>query len=160
MTEGMETQLDRIEAKLDRLLKLAEKRKREPKSVKAEYDGDFERFWTNYPKRAGSNPKVAAYKAFCARLKEGVMVNHMVAGAIRYGAFCKATGKTGTEYVMQAVRFLGPRQEYENDWKVPELATVPKTDDEWMHYGQVLGIQAQPGESMAEYKQRLMGARR
>jgi len=61
---------------------------------------------------------------------------------------------------MQAATFFGPRREWENDWAIPEQATQPKTDDEWMAYGQKLGIPARPGESMAEDKQRLMGGKK
>lgn len=158
----MDSQLDRIEAKLDKVLELLEGMKR-PKpvrrSVKADYDADFERLWTHYPKRAGSNPKASAYRAFCARLKEGVALEDMHKGIMQYGAFCKATGILGTGYVMQAVRFLGVNREFENGWEVPKVPAAPRTDEEWIHHGKALGMEAWPGETMHDYKQRLMGAR-
>jgi hypothetical protein len=61
---------------------------------------------------------------------------------------------------MQAATFFGPRREWENDWAIPDMATQPRTDDEWIAYGQKQGIVARPGESMAEYKQRLMGGKK
>lgn len=47
------------------------------------------------------------------------MPAEMIAGAKRYAAFCEATGKTGSEYVMQAVRFLGPDKYFSQDWEQP-----------------------------------------
>jgi hypothetical protein len=43
----------------------------------------------------------------------------MLDGVRRYAAFCRATGKTGTEYVMQAARFFGRAEEYAEPWTVP-----------------------------------------
>lgn len=102
--ERVDTQLDRIEAKLDKLLALLEKPKREPRKAKEQYDPEFDVYWNEYPKRAGSNPKKAAYKAFQARLKEGVYVTPIFDGLMRYKRFCEATGKVGTEYVCSGGR--------------------------------------------------------
>jgi hypothetical protein len=154
------TQADRIEAKLDRILALLEKPKRERKAKDEAYPPGFERLWSQYPKRAGRNPKDKAYKALNARLKEERHVGDIEDGLIRYAAYCKAMGKIGTEYVMQAATFFGPGKEWESDWQIPDMATQPRTDDEWIAYGQKQGIVARPGESMAEYKQRLMGGKK
>ena len=43
----------------------------------------------------------------------------MIEGAKRYTAYCEATGKTGTEYVMQAATFLGPERHYLEVWDSP-----------------------------------------
>lgn len=85
-------------------------------------DEAFEAAWKAYPKREGSNPKNKALSAWNARLKDGVTVEAMMAGVMRYAAFCQAKGNTGTSYVMQAVRFFGTERAFENDWKV---GTVP-----------------------------------
>lgn len=76
----------------------------------------FEQVWSRYPKRAGSNPKNKAQSAWNARKKLGVSPAVMANGLDRYIAFCEATGRVGTEFVMQAARFFGPSHEFENDW--------------------------------------------
>lgn len=81
-------------------------------------DSGFEAAWKAYPKRDGSNPKNKASSAWNARLKEGVTAEVMLAGVARYAAYCVAKGSVGTEFVMQAQRFLGKGREFENDWKV------------------------------------------
>ena len=43
----------------------------------------------------------------------------MIDGASRYTAYCADTGKTGTEYVMQAATFLGPDRHFLNEWDLP-----------------------------------------
>ena len=77
----------------------------------------------------------------------------------RYAKFCDATGKTGTEYVMQAATFFGPDKHYENDWTIPATkVTVPKDDQEAIKWGQERGIEPKLGEPMYEYRRRLEGA--
>lgn len=85
------------------------------------YSPEFEAAWAIYPKRAGSNPKKDAYRCWNARLKEGHAAETMMAGVRRYAAFIRATGKLGTEYVMQAQRFFGPSdpRHFEADWLPP-----------------------------------------
>ena len=79
----------------------------------------FEMFKLAYPKRSGAQPWSRAMKAANARIKDGTQFIAMVYGAKRYAAFCDATGKTGTEYVMQAATFLGPEQHYLEPWASP-----------------------------------------
>lgn len=83
------------------------------------YSPEFEMSWFTYPNRAGSNPKNRAYKAWCARIKEGVSHGDIQNGVIRYGHYCGATGKLNTEYVMQSATFFGPDKHYENPWTIP-----------------------------------------
>jgi len=82
-------------------------------------DEAFEKAWAEYPKRDGSNPKAAAQKCWNARLKEGVTVEQMVSGIMRYRAYCVGKETVGTAFVMQAARFLGTNREYEADWAAP-----------------------------------------
>ena len=82
----------------------------------------FDLAWQGYPKRAGSNSKARALKAWNARLADGATVEELGQGVARYARFCKAAGKVGTEYVMQAARFFGPAKEYAEAWDAP-----PKT---------------------------------
>ena len=130
------TQLDRIEAKLDQLL--AKKKPKARASKKVLYPFWFESIWAAYPKRAGSNPKAKAWSAINARLKamsgnDGRYVAHeyMLLGTIKYAKFCDATGKTGTEYVMQAATFFGPDKHYENDWTIPKKKPSEDPDKQY-----------------------------
>jgi hypothetical protein len=79
----------------------------------------FEIFWTAYPKRAGNNPKDKAAQAYKARVAEGHTPAEILDGAGRYAAFCRQTGKEGTEFVMQAKTFLGPSKGFAQDWVGP-----------------------------------------
>jgi hypothetical protein len=72
-----------------------------------------------YPKRAGSQPWRRAASALRARLKSGATIELIVEGATRYAGFCKATGKLGTEHVLQAATFLGPDEHYTQPWTLP-----------------------------------------
>ena len=95
--------------------------------TETETDGAFDLFWKAYPRRAGSNPKAAALKAWSAsKIPHDVLLE----GATRYAAFCEATNKTGTEYVKQAVSWLSLRFEgWAQDWTPPEKQTT-WVDDE------------------------------
>ena len=150
------SQLDRIEQKLDQLLA---KRKRKPQQSKSAYPEWFEDAWKAYPKRAGSNPKLQAYRAANARIDDcysdevKTIDKVMLDGVNRYAAFCKATGKVNTELVMQAQRFFGPSQEYLNDWTVPTKSTLPSNDEELQAWASKNGHrQAHPGESYKAYR--------
>jgi len=91
----------------------------------APVDQAFELAWKSYPKREGANPKNKALAAWGARLKEGVTSEAMLAGVMRYEAFCKAKGNVGTGYVMQAVRFFGTERAFDNEWSVSQSAGKP-----------------------------------
>jgi hypothetical protein len=81
--------------------------------------------WAALPKRAGSNPRRRALHAYRARLREGRPAEALLAGAQRYRAFCDATRKTGTEYVMQGARFFGPDTPCLDEWTLPVEAPRP-----------------------------------
>lgn len=86
------------------------------------YSPDFEMAWQEYPKRAGGNSKAAAFKAWKARLKDGVKPEAMLEGVKRYAAYAKATGSVGTQYIKQAVTFFGPDRHFEESWQSPTSA--------------------------------------
>ena len=87
---------------------------------------EFEAAWQDYPKRAGSNSKRDALKAWLARRREGVSAETMHSGVRRYAAFCEDAGKVGTEYVMQATRFFGRGGHYAESWNAPtQTAAIP-----------------------------------
>ena len=147
------TQLDRIEAML---IKLTEKKKPKPRGSKAVYPQMFESAWAAYPKRSGSNPKRKAYSAFLQRIKEYENAP-IFSGITRYAAFCVETGKTGTEYVMQAATFFGPDKHYENDWTIPAAQNNPPKDDNkltaWATNHNYRP--AHPGETFSEWRRAL-----
>ncbi len=89
------------------------------RSAKQDYSPEFETAWQSYPKRAGGNSKAAAYKAWKARLKDGVKPEVMLEGVKRYAAYAKSTGNAGTQYVKQASTFFGPDRHFEESWLAP-----------------------------------------
>ncbi|ALO46590.1 helix-turn-helix domain-containing protein [Pseudohongiella spirulinae] len=95
------------------------------KSSKPDYPKEFEAIWSAYPKREGSNPKNKAFACYRARIRDGTQPIDIAAGVSRYRHFCQAKGIIGTEFVMQAVRFLGTERAFENDWIITETGNAP-----------------------------------
>ncbi|MEE7414514.1 helix-turn-helix domain-containing protein [Escherichia marmotae] len=89
------------------------------RSARQEYSPEFEQAWREYPKRAGGNSKSAAFKAWKARLREGIKPETMLDGVRRYAAWVRATGNTGTQFVKQAATFFGPDRHFEDFWQQP-----------------------------------------
>jgi hypothetical protein len=75
-----------------------------------------------YPERSGSQPWRRAIAAAHARVGEGHSTDDFIAGARRYAAYCEATGKVGSEYVLQAATFLGPDRPFLRPWHPPPKA--------------------------------------
>jgi len=126
---GIDAYVTRIEQKLDKLLEKKRPVKRKPKDLI--YPAWFHEFWDAYPKRLGSNPKERAYRAITSRDEDKFDDAPMFLGLLRYREFCDVTGKTGTEFVMQAATFFGPDKHYENDWDIPaQKLTVPRDDNQ------------------------------
>lgn len=149
-------QIDRIEAKLDRLLELLDKPKREVKRSVSDYSPEFEEIWQIYPKRTGSNPKRSAYIAYQARIKAGETLSVLRDGVVAYRAFCDAKGDTGSSYVMQAVRFFGPNKEYLQDWIAPaQKARKPASEAEWLELGKKFGLDPRVGEPWRDFMDRV-----
>lgn len=94
----------------------------ENRSSKENYSNEFEKAWQAYPKRAGGNSKAAAWKAWKARIKDGVTTVAMLAGVNRYAGYVRATGSAGTQYVKQAATFFGPDRHFEEPWQAPSGA--------------------------------------
>lgn len=85
-------------------------------------DDEFFGFFKEaYPERAGGQPWSRARKAIHARFREDKSLTwqHLIDAAVRYAAFCDATGRTGTEYVLQAATFCGPDKRYSEPWEIP-----------------------------------------
>ena len=89
------------------------------RSARQEYSPEFEQAWQEYPKRAGGNSKSAAFKAWKARLREGIKPEAMLDGVRRYAAWVRATGNTGTQFVKQAATFFGSDRHFEDFWQQP-----------------------------------------
>ncbi len=84
--------------------------------------------WLAYPKRAGGNSKSAAFKAWKARLNEGVKPETMLEGVKRYAGWVSAMGNSGTQFVKQAVTFFGPDRHFEESWEVPAVSAARRED--------------------------------
>jgi|GEM_PF-4098592 len=102
--------------------------KAKPKAKPSGYPEAFEQAWAAYPKRAGANPKRSAFKAWSARIGEGVTAESLQAGVDRYAAFIRAKGDERSEFVMQGQRFFGPNGEFENDWTAPATRQPGRQD--------------------------------
>ncbi|GIW89966.1 MAG: hypothetical protein KatS3mg109_0398 [Pirellulaceae bacterium] len=90
-------------------------------SAEEDYEVEFELWWGEYPKRAGGNPRKAAYQAYVARRKAGVSAQELLDGVRRYRRYCQARGIVGTEFVKQAQFWLSPRYEgWIQDWTAEE----------------------------------------
>jgi hypothetical protein len=139
-------QVDIAEIKAILIKLTAPKKKPVARSSKDVYPDWFEELWKAYPKRAGSNPKGRAWFAAQKRNdeyleaspfnsmteNEGSEIFRMMCGIERYVAFCEATGKTGTELVLQAATFFGPDRHYSNDYTIPKVKPKfegPETHD-------------------------------
>lgn len=94
---------------------------RETETEKTSGERSFETAWEIYPPRNGTNSRRDAQQSWNARIREKQAVEDMVAGARRYRAWCDATGKTGTEKVMQGKRFFGPSKHYLEPYDLPEI---------------------------------------
>lgn len=87
------------------------------KGRKAGYTAEFEAAWADYPSRPG-NSKQDAFKAWCARIKSGVVPSSMHDGVKRYAAYCLAAG-TDPRFIKQAATFFGPGEHYLGTWDPP-----------------------------------------
>lgn len=87
-------------------------------AAKAEPEA-FSEIQALYPRRGGSQPWPRALKAAQARIREGDTWADLADGVRRYAAFIRATGKEGTEYVLQAATFFGPDKRYRESWQPP-----------------------------------------
>lgn len=87
-----------------------------PKRTKHDYTPEFEEAWTIYPERPGAN-KLSTFKAWSARIKQGVDAAQMIDGTRRYAHFCKAM-QTEPRFIKQPATFFGPDLHFKAEWKV------------------------------------------
>ncbi|EML5579818.1 hypothetical protein RJO25_003477 [Enterobacter hormaechei] len=96
-----------------------------------DYSPAFEEAWQAYPKRSGGNNKLSAFKAWNARIKQGVKPETMLEGVKRYAAFMASEGKIGTSFVKQAATFFGPDKHFDEPWLVETQENkVPTRQDQ------------------------------
>lgn len=126
------------------------------------YSDEFLEAWKPYPARAGGNSKQDAYKSWSARLATGGKdeAQLMISGVNRYAAFCEATDKVKTEYVMQGARFFGPSKQYLEPWVIPAkklfALKLPFINEELEKFAKDNDL-PRPGrtETYTEYRRRL-----
>lgn len=109
----------------DSLLLIPDSQIPDPSTLGDETPDEFEQAWSAYPKRHGANPKRDALHAWSARRKEGVPAQDMIDGVHRYARHLIASGKAGTEYVMQAKRFFGPNRLFGEPWEARAPTAPP-----------------------------------
>lgn len=99
-----------------------------------DYSPAFEEAWQAYPKRSGGNNKLSAFKAWNARIKQGVQPETMLAGVKRYASFMASEGKIGTSFVKQAATFFGPDRHFDEAWLVETPAVKVLSRQEQSRY--------------------------
>jgi len=82
----------------------AEQKPEDKKTLESNYPADFERFYGAYPRK---KDKTLAYKAFRARLNDGVQAEDMIRAAEAYALECKRNGYQ-PQYIKAAKTFIGP----------------------------------------------------
>ncbi len=88
---------------------------------------EFEQAWLAYPKRAGGNSKSAAFKAWKARLNEGVNPETMLERCETLRGLGICDGNSGT-IVKQAVTFFGPDRHFGRILEVPAVSAARRED--------------------------------
>ncbi|OEZ91483.1 YdaU family protein [Duganella phyllosphaerae] len=85
-------------------------------SPPSDYSPEFEEAWLAYPPRPGASKK-DAYKAWAARLKEGVTSGALLAGVQRYANYVLYS-RTEPQFTKQPATFFGPGDHYKAEWAV------------------------------------------
>lgn len=100
---------------IPRALAREEKRREEntPAEGCDEYSAEFNDWWSRYPRKVS---KKTAYKAWRARIREGVSVEDLDDGLARYLDYIDAEG-TEDRYIKHPATFLGPDRHWEEDWE-------------------------------------------
>jgi len=87
------------------------------------YPGDFEAFWSAYPRRI---EKRKAFRAWQARLREGIAPETLISCARNYAEYVLLKD-TAECYIKHPATFLGPDRPFE-DWREKRVdkATIPR----------------------------------
>lgn len=95
------------------------------KTGKDGYTQEFEEFWKHYPRKI---EKKRAFRAWKARLKEGIKAETLIQACKNYAIYC-AKQHTEERYIKHASTFLGPDkpfEEYVNG--IPETEPITKKE--------------------------------
>jgi len=76
------------------------------------YPDSFQRAWAAYPRRAGGNPKKAAYQCWRARVRQGASEDELLVATKHYRAHCDRERETGGRFVMMAKTFFGSNERW------------------------------------------------
>ena len=101
----------------------------------------FDRFWSLYPKRVGSNPKAVARQKFLRAVASGVDAELIIAGAKAYTR--ELDKKVGTEFVAMASTWLNQRrwEDYEPEQieanHLPPRIFVEVDTKQWQAWSQI-----------------------
>ncbi len=95
------------------------------KAKGAEYTQEFEEFWHAYPRRQG---KLAAFRCWKTRKKEGYKPRDMIRAAVAYGDICRKNG-TEERFIKLGKTFLGPSK-----WFTEYLEIEQTEEDEHAKY--------------------------
>ena len=87
-----------------------------PIKRKVDYPETFNRFWSSYPKRKGSNPKYPAFRWFDVYVRRGTDVEAIIDGASNYAVECDRLNLTQTEFVAMAMTWLMQRRWEDYAW--------------------------------------------
>lgn len=88
-----------------------------------EYPAAFEGAFRALPLRDRPHPKAAAYKAWRARVAEGIEPFQLEAAALAYAEDAMTQERTKTRYVMQAPTFFGPGERWKPYSGIDPIAT-------------------------------------
>lgn len=84
-----------------------------------DYSPEFEHWWSQYPEREGrKGKKKTASGYYNTRLSEVGSHETLLRNLMAYSAYCDASGKTGTQFVLQATTYLNDPDNVINPWKV------------------------------------------
>ena len=119
------------------------------------YKPEFEQLWLLRPQRVGNNPKRKAYNSYNARLKEGHAHSDILEGLKRYVAFCEVSGTLNSPYVMHMSTFLGPDENFMEEWTPPQA----EIKEGWKDKAKRLHLDARKGESWDEFEKRVQQTR-
>lgn len=99
--------------------RVEEKRKEEKVIVgdsgEIPYTEDFEEAWRLYPDRP-NNPKKAAFRAWKARINQGVDAAELIRATARYAEYCRSEN-IEPRYIKRASTFFGPDEHWKLDYK-------------------------------------------
>ncbi len=87
--------------------------------MKRNYPESFEAAWKEYPRREPENSKLMAYKAWLARVNEGIPIATLLSATKGYATSCGQRRIIGTDKVLMAATFYGPNERF--------VGFIPKT---------------------------------